>query len=51
MGHGQACEGHGSELLANAAVSWMTGINRDIEGRTTHEIMRHGGLYPAYRDH
>ena len=38
-------------LLANEVDSWMTGINRNVEGKQTRKIMRYGGGYPAYREH
>jgi cation diffusion facilitator CzcD-associated flavoprotein CzcO len=41
----------GVGLLANEVDSWMTGINRNIEGKDTRKIMRYSGGYPAYRDH
>jgi len=41
----------GQGLLANEVDSWMTGINRNIEGKQTRKIMRYSGGYPAYREH
>jgi cation diffusion facilitator CzcD-associated flavoprotein CzcO len=41
----------GQGLLANEVDSWMTGINRNIEGKNTRKIMRYSGGYPAYREH
>ena len=41
----------GQGLLANEVDSWMTGINRNVEGKSTRKIMRYSGGYPAYRQH
>ena len=41
----------GQGLLANEVDSWMTGINRNLEGKQTRKIMRYSGGYPVYRDH
>ena len=41
----------GQGLLANEVDSWMTGINRNVEGRQTRKIMRYSGGYPTYRAH
>ena len=41
-----SCEG----LLANEVDSWMTGINRNVEGKETRRIMRFSGGHPAFRD-
>jgi cation diffusion facilitator CzcD-associated flavoprotein CzcO len=41
----------GQGLLANEVDSWMTGINRNVEGKDTRKIMRYSGGYPAYREH
>jgi cation diffusion facilitator CzcD-associated flavoprotein CzcO len=41
----------GQGLLANEVDSWMTGINRNIEGKQTRRIMRYSGGYPSYREH
>jgi hypothetical protein len=41
----------GAGLLANEVDSWMTGINRNIEGKQTRRIMRYGGGYPSFREH
>ena len=41
----------GQGLLANEIDSWMTGINRNVEGKQTRRIMRYSGGYPAYREH
>ena len=37
-------------LLANEVDSWMTGINRNVEGKETRRIMRFSGGHPAFRD-
>ncbi len=41
----------GQGLLANEVDSWMTGINRNVDGKQTRKIMRYSGGYPAYREH
>ncbi|MDQ1748912.1 MAG: hypothetical protein QOD07_3175 [Frankiaceae bacterium] len=41
----------GVGLLANDVDSWMTGINRNVDGKDTRKIMRYSGGYPAYREH
>jgi cation diffusion facilitator CzcD-associated flavoprotein CzcO len=41
----------GQGLLANEVDSWMTGINRNVEGKQVRKIMRYSGGYPAYREH
>ncbi len=41
----------GQGLLANEVDSWMTGINRNVEGKQTRRIMRYSGGYPNYREH
>ena len=41
----------GQGLLANEVDSWMTGINRNVEGKQTRRIMRYSGGYPVYREH
>jgi cation diffusion facilitator CzcD-associated flavoprotein CzcO len=41
----------GEGLLANEVDSWMTGINRNVDGKQTRRIMRYSGGYPAYREH
>ncbi len=40
----------GQGLLANEVDSWMTGINRNVEGKQTRKIMRYSGGYPVYRE-
>jgi hypothetical protein len=39
----------GVGLLSNEVDSWMTGINRNVEGKTTRIIARYSGSAPAYR--
>jgi cation diffusion facilitator CzcD-associated flavoprotein CzcO len=39
----------GVGLLSNEVDSWMTGINRNIEGKQTRIIARYSGSAPAYR--
>jgi cation diffusion facilitator CzcD-associated flavoprotein CzcO len=39
----------GEGLLSNEVDSWMTGINRNVEGKTTRIIARYSGSAPAYR--
>jgi cation diffusion facilitator CzcD-associated flavoprotein CzcO len=38
-------------LLANEIDSWMTGINRNVEGKHVRRIMRYSGGHPAFREH
>jgi cation diffusion facilitator CzcD-associated flavoprotein CzcO len=40
----------GVGLLSNEVDSWMTGINRNVEGKTTRIIARYSGSAPAYRE-
>jgi len=40
----------GEGLLSNEIDSWMTGINRNIEGKDTRIIARYSGSAPAYRE-
>jgi len=37
-------------LLANEIDSWMTGINRNVEGKQVCRIMRYSGGHPAFRE-
>jgi cation diffusion facilitator CzcD-associated flavoprotein CzcO len=37
-------------LLANEIDSWMTGVNRNVEGKHVRKIMRYSGGHPAFRD-
>jgi cation diffusion facilitator CzcD-associated flavoprotein CzcO len=39
----------GVGLLSNEVDSWMTGINRNVEGKQTRIIARYSGGAPAYR--
>ena len=41
----------GQGLLMNEIGSWMTGVNRNVEGKQTPRIMRYSGGHPAYREH
>ena len=40
----------GVGLLSNEIDSWMTGINRNVEGKQTRIIARYSGSAPAYRE-
>jgi hypothetical protein len=42
-------KGLGEGLLSNEVDSWMTGINRNVEGKQTRIIARYSGSAPAYR--
>jgi cation diffusion facilitator CzcD-associated flavoprotein CzcO len=39
----------GVGLLSNEVDSWMTGVNRNIDGKDTRIIARYSGSAPAYR--
>jgi len=39
----------GVGLLSNEVDSWMTGINRNVEGKTVRIVARYSGSAPAYR--
>ena len=39
----------GVGLLSNEVDSWMTGINRNVEGKSTRIVARYSGSAPAYR--
>jgi cation diffusion facilitator CzcD-associated flavoprotein CzcO len=39
----------GEGLLSNEVDSWMTGINRNVEGKTTRIVARYSGSAPDYR--
>ncbi|WP_291608747.1 NAD(P)/FAD-dependent oxidoreductase [Bradyrhizobium sp.] len=39
----------GEGLLSNEVDSWMTGINRNVEGKDTRIVARYSGSAPAYR--
>jgi cation diffusion facilitator CzcD-associated flavoprotein CzcO len=41
----------GEGQLMNEISSWMTGVNRNIEGKQKPRIMRYAGGHPAYREH
>src|SRR5439155_8828389 len=38
-------------LLFTEVDSWMTGINRNVEGKQVRRIMRYSGGHPASREH
>ena len=40
----------GEGLLSNEIDSWMTGVNRNVEGKTERIINRYSGSAPAYRE-
>jgi cation diffusion facilitator CzcD-associated flavoprotein CzcO len=40
----------GQGLLSNEIDSWMTGINRNLDGKDTRIIARYSGSAPAYRE-
>ena len=39
----------GVGLLSNEVDSWMTGVNRNVEGKQVRIINRYSGTAPAYR--
>ena len=39
----------GVGLLSNEVDSWMTGINRNVDGKTRRIVARYTGSAPAYR--
>ena len=41
----------GEGQLMNEISSWMTGVNRNVEGKQKPRIMRYSGGHPAYREH
>jgi cation diffusion facilitator CzcD-associated flavoprotein CzcO len=41
----------GEGQLMNEVASWMTGVNRNLEGKQRPRIMRYSGGHPAYREH
>jgi cation diffusion facilitator CzcD-associated flavoprotein CzcO len=41
----------GQGQLMNEVGSWMTGVNRNVEGKQIPRIMRYSGGHPAYREH
>jgi cation diffusion facilitator CzcD-associated flavoprotein CzcO len=46
MQHVHAC---GAGLLSNEVDSWMTGVNRNVEGKDQRRIARYSGSAPEYR--
>jgi len=38
-------------LLFTEVDSWMTGINRNVEGKQVRRIMRYSGGHPKFREH
>jgi cation diffusion facilitator CzcD-associated flavoprotein CzcO len=44
-------KGLGEGLLMNEIDSWMTGVNRNVDGKETRKIMRYSGGHPAFREH
>jgi cation diffusion facilitator CzcD-associated flavoprotein CzcO len=40
----------GEGLLSNEIDSWMTGINRNVEGKSERIVARYSGSAPAYRE-
>jgi len=40
----------GVGLLSNEVDSWMTGINRNVDGKTKRIVARYSGSAPAYRE-
>jgi cation diffusion facilitator CzcD-associated flavoprotein CzcO len=38
-------------LLFTEVDSWMTGINRNVEGKEVRRVMRYSGGHPAFRQH
>ena len=43
--------GLGKDLLMNEIGSWMTGVNKNIDGKHVPRIMRYSGGHPAFRKH
>ena len=41
----------GEGLLMNEIGSWMTGVNKNVEGKQAPRIMRYSGGHPAFRQH
>ena len=37
-------------LLFTEVDSWMTGINRNVEGKQVRRVMRYSGGHPAFRE-
>ena len=42
-------EALGVGLLSNEVDSWMTGVNRNVEGKSERVVNRYSGSAPAYR--
>ncbi|MEO8296411.1 MAG: NAD(P)/FAD-dependent oxidoreductase [Burkholderiales bacterium] len=42
-------KGLGTELLASKIDSWMTGVNKNVAGRTERSVIRFNGPAPEYR--
>ena len=40
----------GQGLLMNEIDSWMTGVNRNVEGKQIRRIMRYSGGHPKFRE-
>ena len=40
----------GEGLLMNEIDSWMTGVNRNVEGKQKPRIMRYSGGHPKFRE-
>jgi len=38
-------------MLFNEFDSWMTGINRNVDGKEVRKVMRYSGGHPAFRKH
>ena len=43
--------GIGQDMLMNEVASWMTGVNRNVEGKQVPRVMSYIGGHPAYREH
>ena len=43
--------GEGAGLRMNEIGSWMTGVNKNVEGKQAPRIMRYSGGHPAFRQH
>jgi len=37
-------------LLSNQIDSWMTGVNKNVEGKSVRKVMRYGGGFPQYKE-
>ena len=44
-------KGLGEGLPMNEIDLWMTGVNRNVEGKQTRKIVRYSGGHPAFREH